>query len=720
MSKKTSKKPNKIKQKPLAQTSQTPVENIEPEQSANVTLPKAIEIARQHHQQNNFQLAIHLYQQILQAAPNNPTVLHLMGIVHAQIGQYEPAIKWVQNAIEIEPKETHFHASLGNIFWYQDNLNEAKRCYQNALTLDENNPIASHGMGNIQARQNKFDEAIYYYHLALEANPNYAEAYNGLGNALKHKSDIKAATENYQRAVDINPQFSEAHHNLASVFEVQGEFEQAIIHYEQAIAFNPNDFESCNNLGVLLENKGQITAAIGYYQKILAIVPNHAYALNNLGKALLNKGMVQAAITEFEKTLEVAPIYINAFSNLLMTLNYSEIHDAAAVYAAHQQFDERYVQPLADKIIPHMKDLESERPLRIAYLSNDFRRHATQPFIESILAHHDHQQFKIYCYHNFQGEDEVTQRIKQYADVWTPCAHISDEDLARKIRFDQIDILVDLAGHSAHNRVLVLVLRPAPIQITYLGYPNTTGMTTVDYRITDNYTDPEGVAEQYNAEKLIRMPHSWFCYHPLENTPALNSLPALEKCYVTFGVLHRYDKINDSMLKTWASILKQVKRSKLLVQNLALQDAQLREEFEKRCKQAGIARKRLIIQDFVSSNDYLNVYHQIDICLDTFPYNGGRMTCDALWMGVPTVTLTGEKNVSRMGFSILSTVDLANLVADTPETYVDVCATLANDLAQLQTLRQGLRDKMLNSPLTDGINFTKQLETHYHQIWQNR
>ena len=718
MSKKTQKKATKIKS-PI-QPLQAPIEPNEPEQSAPVTIPQAIEIARQHHQQGNLQLAAHLYQQILQAAPNNPTVLHLMGIVHAQMGQYEPAVKWIQTAIEIEPKETHFHASLGNVFWYQNNLEDAKKCYQQALMLDEANPVANQGMGNIQGRFNKFDDAIYYYRQALEANPDYAEAYNGLGNALKHKGDVKAATENYQKAVELNPQFAEAQHNLAHILEIQGEIDHAITHYRQAITFNPNDFESYNNLGVLLEDKGQLTEAIDYFQKILATVPNHAYALNNLGKALLNKGMIQAAIIEFEKTLEVAPIYVNAFSNLLMALNYSEVHDAASVYAQHQAFDTRYVQPLANQIVPHLKELELDRPLRIGYLSNDFRRHATQPFIESILANHDHQQFKIYFYHNFQGEDDVTQRFKHYADVWIPCAHMQDDDLARKIRFDQIDILVDLAGHSAHNRLLVFVLKPAPIQMTYLGYPNTTGMTTIDYRITDNYTDPEGIAEQYNTEKLLRMPHSWFCYHPLENSPEVNSLPALDKGYVTFGVLHRYDKINDTQLKMWANILKQVKRSRLLIQNLALRDSQLREEFEKRCKQVGIGRKRLIIQDFVHSNDYLNVYHHIDICLDTYPYNGGRMTCDALWMGVPTISLMGEKNVSRMGLSILSAVDLAHLVVDTPETYVNTCVTLANDLNQLQTLRQGLREKMLHSSLTDGVNFTKQLETYYHQVWKNR
>jgi predicted O-linked N-acetylglucosamine transferase (SPINDLY family) len=340
-------------------------------------------------------------------------------------------------------------------------------------------------------------------------------------------------------------------------------------------------------------------------------------------------------------------------------------------------------------------------------------------FTIGIFKHHNAEQFEIYGYHIGTKKDSLTERFQQYAHHWLYCSHLSDEALAEQIRHDQIDILIDLAGHTAHNRLSLFARKPAPIQIAYLGYSETTGVSTIDYRMTDGFADPVNIAEQFSSETLIRMPVSYFCYSPSEESPAVDTLPALSQGYITFGSFNNYKKITPTMLTTWAKILQQVPESRLLIKAKSLNDPTLQQQLKAYFAQFAIVPERIIIANYTASiTTHLAIYNQIDIALDTYPYNGATTTCEALWMGVPVVTLVGENHVSRMGLSLLSAVSLTECVADTLENYVHICVKLAKDVNHLQQLRATMRDRMQSSSLLDASTFTHQLEIRYQQLWE--
>jgi predicted O-linked N-acetylglucosamine transferase (SPINDLY family) len=336
-----------------------------------------------------------------------------------------------------------------------------------------------------------------------------------------------------------------------------------------------------------------------------------------------------------------------------------------------------------------------------------------------VLAHHDHEQFEIVGYYNQNKHDSFTERLQSYTDHWRDCFTMSDEALAKTIREDQIDILIDLAGHTGNNRLLVFARKPAPIQMTYLGYPRSTGVETIDYRLTDNYVDVQGLNEEFNSEQLIKLPNSYFCYRPLDKAPPINDLPAKERGYITFGCFNQLGKLTTAMQILWAKLLNAIPNAKLLLKNKSFQDEPTRRNLLNKLIQLGITAEHLQLEPTIPDvHEHLKLYQRIDIALDTYPYNGATTTCEALWMGVPVISLQGETQVSRMGLSILSTVGLSEWVASTPEEYFQLAIKFANDINQLQQLRQTMRQRLQASPLLDGITFTRHLEQVYRQVWE--
>jgi len=702
------------------------------------------------YQSKNYHEALELIQKAIHVNAAEANFHNSLGSVLQKLGDLEKSAECFQKALTLQPQEARFHYNLGVVLKLQGATAPALVSFQQALTLNPNYAEALNGLAHLLREQGQFTKAIEYlqqalnlqprfaeahnnlgmvffeqdkleeatrcYQLAISINPNFAEFHNNLGNVLKQQGKLTEAMNCYQHALMLSPQLPELHYNLGSVWLTKNQWSQAIACFQQALDLNPNYAEAYNNLGIAFWNQSKLSEAIASYQHALVLRPQWAQAYNNLANALKDRGLIHEAIAAYQKALEIAPTDVIIHSNFLYALNFSTNYDAAAIFAAHQQFGQRHAASASQR---HLNDTQISRRLKIGYLSADFRRHPVAYFIEPILANHHSQQFEIYCYYNSLQFDEITHRLQQKVAHFRSCVQLSDEALAEQIRQDQIDILVDLSGHIADHRILVLASKPAPIQVTYLGYPNTTGLTAIDYHLTDSYIDPEGLTESFHSEVPVRLPGSYYCYRPPLESPVVNELPALRNGYVTFGSLNSYAKLNPETLARWAEILRALPNSKLVMMTQSLEDSLTRQALEQHFKSLGISSSRLQLGSTPSPEETLKVYHQIDIALDTYPFNGATTTCEALWMGVPVVTLVGQTHVARVGLSLLATVGLLELITRTPQEYVSTCLKLAKNLTALQELRANLRSQMQSSLLMDAPVFTRQLETIYRRMWIN-
>ncbi|RKZ50632.1 MAG: hypothetical protein DRR00_14625 [Candidatus Parabeggiatoa sp. nov. 3] len=709
----------------------------------------------------NYEVALEL---ISKAIRFNPAVSHFYNSLGNVLNCQEKssqAIESFRRALALNPDYPEAHNNLGNAYLALEQFNQAVKCYQQALTLKPDFIEAYNNLGKVFNDQEHYEQAVETLQRALALNPNFAQAYNNLGNALSAQGKPADAITAYQRAIRLNPNDSNAHRNLGKTLNEQRQWAQAITCFQQAIALNPNDADAYSNLGytliqqgkprdalacfqqaialnpndvtahnelgTLLKNQGQLAEAMVYFQRAIDFNPNSAEAHNNLATAWKDQGRFDKAIAHYRRTFEIKPIPL-AYSNLLLCINYVMGYDQKAIFLEHQKFNAVFCEPLSVIDQPRHEQhahspasqgkISKISKIKLGYVSADFRKHPVAYFIEPVLAHHDHQQFEIFCYHNNKQSDDFTARLQQYADHWIDCFGLSDDALAERIRQDQIDILIDLSGHTADNRLLVFARKPAPIQITYLGYPNTTGLTAIDYRITDGYMDPEGSAEAFNSETLIRMPGSYFCFRPNSRCPAVKpALPALTKGYITFSSLNNYAKLNPELLALWADVLQAVSGSRLVIKTKSLNDQATKEALTAQFAQLNIEPERLILLGRSPSPEHLNTYHEVDIALDSYPFTGGTTTFEALWMGIPVVTLVGDRQVARQGFSILSALELTELIAHTPEEYVNICVKLANNTEHLQQLRSKLRDRMQASSLMDETGLTKHLENVFQTMY---
>jgi len=638
-----------------------------------------IELAIDHYRAGRVAEAQEICERILEHLPNQVDALHLLGVMAAQVNQYEKATYLIKRAIEEESGIADLHNSLGNVFLFQGSLEEAKNCYQRAIVLNPNAPEAYHNLGNIFFEQAELAKAAKLYQQAVKLNPNYAEAYAGLGNVLR----------------------------------VQGRFSEAATCYQEALRLAPKEAKIHSNLGITRWQQNQVTEAVACYQQALKLAPNFADAYYNLALALKDQGKLAEALHHYRLALAIEPHRPLFYTGFLLALHYLVDCAAATIFEEHRKFNEQLALPLAAEILPHGNQAQPRRRLKIGYVSSDFRKHSVAYFIAPILTQHDAHQFEIFCYYDHLLTDEVTSYLQAYAHHWLNCKGLSDEALTAKIRQDEIDILVDLMGHTSYPRLLVFARKPAPVQVTYLGYPCSTGLTAIDYRLTDKYVD-----DHFNSETPVQLPHSLFCYQPYAGTPPVNELPALLQGHITFSSFNFYPKISSLILGCWAEVLQRVPGAKLLVKTKSLQDESTRKDLETRLLQLGIEPDRWEWEGAMSPPDYLKSYHRVDIALDTYPFNGGTTTCEALWMGIPVVTLVGERQVARLGLSILSTIGLTDLIAYTSQEYVNKCVKLANDLEYLQHFRREVRDQMQQSPLMNAAAFTRDLETAYRHMWE--
>jgi predicted O-linked N-acetylglucosamine transferase (SPINDLY family) len=522
----------------------------------------------------------------------------------------------------------------------------------------------------------------------------------------------------WHEAIAIQPENLDAHFNLGQGLIVLGRYEEALTHFQQILRSRPNDSAAYHGLGFALKQLFRLEEAAASFEQVLRLKPDLVEARNNLGMTYKDQGQLDLAIACFREALRAKPTYAEAHSNLLLAMLYSPALDPSAVFAEHRHWAEKHANVLLP-LNTHPNTRDPDRRLRIGYVSPDLRTHSIAFFLAPLLVNHDPTAVEITCYANVSRPDAITGYFQTLAGKWRNIHSLPDEAVAKLIQEDAIDILVDLSGHTAHNRLLVFARRPAPVQVTYLGYPNTTGLSTIDYRFTDSWADPLGETDQWHTEELIRLPRGFLCYRSVDDAPPVAALPSLTTGQVTFGSFKILSKMTPEVVALWARILSAVPGSRLFLKNKSLHDIATAKHCRELFARHGIVGERLTLQGWQSGiGDHLNAYAHVDIALDTFPYNGTTTTCEALWMGVPVITLAGSLHAGRVGVSLLSQLELNDLIATDADGYVARAERWAKDLDGLSRLRADLRDRMANSSLCDGPAFARDVENAYRAIWR--
>jgi len=485
-----------------------------------------------------------------------------------------------------------------------------------------------------------------------------------------------------------------------------------------------DDWEEAGDIqflvGCVCFEQGQLRLACSFFRDTVACVPNHTKAYRTLGNALRLLGELDEAVEAYRAAIGIQPNR-GVHSRLLLALNFSPSASPEAIAEEHRHWGALYFPaPIEREFSPDKLRDDKER-LTIGYASPDFRSHPVAYFIQPILATHDRTRFRIISYATARGEDGVTRRIKGMVDQWREVAGSSAEQLAQTILEDDVDILVDLAGHTSGNRLDVFSHRAAPVQATYLGYPNTTGLRSIDYRITDGFTDPVGVAERWHSERLFRLDPGFLTFEPPHGCPDVEPTPAEANGYVTFGSFNKFSKVSQPTIEAWVAIVNAVPRARLLLKTGSLQEQEEKTRAIQLFVDAGLDDPRRIeIIDLVPSRtEHLRLYGRLDVALDPFPYNGTTTTCQALYMGVPVVALLGGHHAARVGGSVLNQVGLQRLIARDVGEYVQIAVDLASDVGQLASLRRSMRPLMQASPLRDHRGFTEKLEASYRKMWRD-
>ena len=689
---------------------------------------------------------------VIELEPGMPAAYYNLGVALLKQGKPQEAAVNFSRAVELNPGFAEAFHDLGNALQIQGLLDKAVENYQKAIALNPALAEVHHNLGRVFQQQRQIDAAVESYRAAVRAQPANALLHFNLATALWEQGSIEAAAQSCREAIRIKPDFVEAYQNLGAALQCLGRFEASMECYRRVLSLKPDSVEGHVNLGLALWQAGRPEEAAASCAKAIAIRPglapahntmalvlwetgrleeaaaqcraaiagdqSYAEAHNTLGTVLKDQGRPEEAVASYREALVLDPSFARAHSNLLFVLNYLDSLDGPTVLSEHKKWAERHAAAEREPAPVWGNESGPDRRLRIGYLSPDFYQHSVAFFIEPILANHDRRQVEVFCYANVTRRDAMTERLRGLADHWRDIAPLADARVAEIIREDRIDILVDLAGHTAGNRLPVFARRPAPVQVSYLGYLNTTGMTAIDYRLTDAWSDPIGVSDALHTETLVRLPGGLLCFGVPHDSPAVEETPALKSGHITFGCFNNSAKITPAVIALWSEILRSVPDSRLLLKSKQFADAATQCYYRDAFRQNGIEPTRVEMAGSSPWRDYLESYHRIDIALDPFPYTGGTVTCQALWMGVPVITLAGRLGFARTGASILSSVGLQELVADTGAAYVANAAALSGDLERLRPLRLGLRQRLLESPLMDHERWVASLEDRYRWMWR--
>ena len=606
--------------------------------------------------------------------------------------------------------------ALGINLMRSDRLNEAKAEFNHVCERDANNVDAWYLLSCVNGMLGDVDEAGRCCRRVIALRPKHSEAHVNLGNVLYYQGRLDEAVLHYKTALHSKPKNAIAHNSLGNVLNEQGKIADAIESYRHAIELSPGYITAYANLAITFISQGKLGMAEELMRKALELHPNDINSLAILGKILIKQGETASGLEMYQNALRLSPTNSIVHSDLLMSMQYHPAYSAETLFEAAKawgfahRFNKYHFSSSAASELPR-------RRLRLAYVSGDFCNHPVGYFIESVLSHHDKSQFEVFCYYNNTRHDDLMLRFQELCDHWRNIAGESDNTVAEKIRGDKIDILVDLSGHTGKNRLLTFAQRPAPVQVTWMGYCATTGLSAMDYIIGDRFLIP-CEEERYYVEQVHRLPNAYLCFSPPSKSIDCGSLPALNKGKITFGCFNNTAKLNERVIACWSMLMHALPRAQLYLKYNSFEDDGVRQRYQSLFTTHGVDSARIRFAGSSPREQYLAAYQEVDITLDPFPFNGCTTTMESLWMGVPVVTLRGDRYVSHMGETILKNLGLPELVTDCEEDYITRVIALASDLPSLAELRGGLRDRLLNSPLCDGQGFTRGLEAAYHQMWE--
>ncbi|KAF7804273.1 putative UDP-N-acetylglucosamine--peptide N-acetylglucosaminyltransferase SPINDLY [Senna tora] len=687
----------------------------------------------------NTQEGIQKYYDALKIDPHYAPAYYNLGVVYSEMMQYDMALSFYEKAAFERPMYAEAYCNMGVIYKNRGDLEAAIACYERCLAVSPNFEIAKNNMAialtdlGTKGLSNKcpralvkvklegdISQGVAYYKKALYYNWHYADAMYNLGVAYGEMLKFDMAIVYYELAFHFNPHCAEACNNLGVIYKDRDNLDKAVECYQLALSIKPNFSQSLNNLGVVYTVQGKIDAAASIIEKAIIANPTYAEAFNNLGVLYRDAGDITLAINAYEQCLKIDPDSRNAGQNRLLAMNYIDEGRDEKLFEAHRDWGRRFM-----KLYPQYTSWDNpkdpERPLVIGYVSPDYFTHSVSYFIEAPLAYHDYAKYKVIVYSAVVKADAKTIRFREKVlkkgGIWKDIYGADEKKVADMVREDQVDILVELTGHTANNKLGMMACRPAPVQVTWIGYPNTTGLPTIDYRITDSLADPPET-KQKHVEELVRLPQSFLCYAPSPEAGPVCPTPALSNGFVTFGSFNNLAKITPKVLQVWARILRAIPNSRLVVKCKPFCCDSVRQRFLSTLELLGLEPLRVDLLPLILLNhDHMQAYSLMDVSLDTFPYAGTTTTCESLYMGVPCVTMAGSVHAHNVGVSLLSNVGLENLIARNEDEYVQLAMQLASDISALQNLRMSLRELMSKSPLCDGANFTLGLESTYRTMW---
>jgi len=687
------------------------------EPTPDQALAQAFETAFQLHRAGQLEAAEAGYRALLLRWPTYVPALGNLGVILSKKGLVDEAIRTFTIALAADPNHADSHYNLGNLYRRGNDPMRAAAAYRECVQVEPNHSNAYFNLGLVCSTLGQLNDAEEAFRAVLRIEPGAPEARLHLGDILLRTARIPEGILIFQAYVEQFPSDPRGMYNYGLALANAGQAGTATEWFHKALKLKPKYAEAHNALGLALEILGRKDDAVYHYEQAVKEKPELADAWSNLGTNLTEQGLGQEAEKCVRQSQAVRPNAPAVHSNLLLLLNYSSRYTPEQVRDEHLLWAERFASPVSPSPRPH-EPHDPERKLRIGYVSADFRTHPVGAFLEMLLTHHDRDEFTVFAYPQEMRSDATTERLRQLADHWRPITGVNDREAAEQIDRDGIDVLIDLSGHTAGNRLMTFAYRPAAVQATVFAYPNTTGIGAMDYRITDPVSDPPGATEHLYSEQLLHLPDvAWIYPKPLE-APPVGPLPAAGKKQFTFGCLNNAAKISDDCLELWANLVRSVVGAKLIVLTSGAKSSEKR--LTDRFVKAGILRERLQLVARLPRDRYFEMYNSIDMALDPFPYNGGVTTCDALWMGVPVLTLGGTNYASRQGVMQLLQMDLSEFVADSPQTLIDLAKMWTSKRTELAVIRAGLRDRLAASPLMDAAKYVRNLEAAVRAAWVKR
>jgi protein O-GlcNAc transferase len=664
--------------------------------------------------QSRYAEAASLYRQAITLSPTVAKYHNELGVVCARLNLPKDALSGFERAIALDPTFADAYNNKSVLLLSQGKIADAMAAALEALRLRPDFALAHCSAGNAHAANSSLGDAIAAYKQALAIWPDYLNAWINLGKVQFTSRRFDEATISFKSALRYQPEHAELLAYLGICYFNVGDLVNAQPPLLRVVTLQPQNFTALLLLGWCLR-ASEPTKAQSYFQRALAISPNDAEAKYGLACALINAGQVILA-REHLCTL-VAKNHANSeyFSTFLAMNQYLPAQTQSQAFAEYREFARRFEEPWKRVRHTYKNRRDPYKRLRVGYVSADFRNHPIGYFVLPAIEQHNRQEVEVYCYDTSASGDALTVRFRAASDEWRACYGMTDDALAKLIQSDAIDILVELAGHSTYNRLTLFARKPAPIQYSWVGYLGTTGLTSIDYRLTDAVLDPIGLTDVHHSEQLVRLPSGWAPYRPPDLPLEPNELPRANAGVFTFGSLNAPFKLNSDVLALWAKILARCPQSRLLLGNMyELQtEERLRSELESR----GVNATRLVFQRKLPMVEYLKLHHSIDLALDTFPHNGGTTTNHSLWMGVPVLTLAGNRTSARIAATLLHQVSLDEFVANAPEEYVEKAVALYQSTERLATVRRELRGRVMENVRHRNPAIVREVEAEYRRAW---